>query len=58
MGSNSGDTDCNGLVDIDDFLNLINSWGACLGCSADMNADQTINIDDLLILINHWTASK
>ena len=44
----------NGVVDIDDLLSVINGWGACDQCSADVNDDDTVNIDDLLAVINGW----
>lgn len=42
-------------VNIDDLLALINSWGDCLGCPADLNKNAVVNVDDLLQVINGWT---
>jgi probable HAF family extracellular repeat protein len=54
-----GDTDCNSIVDIDDLLNVINSWGPCplppMHCPADLDGSDAVNIDDLLYVINSWT---
>lgn len=53
-----GDIDCNGRVDIDDFLRLVSAWGPCTGCSADLDGSQAVNIDDLLLVINNWDFGK
>jgi hypothetical protein len=51
----SGDTNCDNRVDIDDLLNVINSWGRCPECPADFDNDDDVDIDDLLIVINQWS---
>jgi hypothetical protein len=51
----------NGVVDVDDLLAVINSWGPCDdpgNCAADI-APETIgngvvDVDDLLMVINNW----
>ncbi len=46
-----GDVNIDGRVNVDDLLQVITSWGACVpnaGCSADLNADDTVNVNDLL----------
>ena len=50
-----------GLVNVDDLLLIINSWGACGSgaCSADIappGGDGLVNVDDLLMIINGWGA--
>jgi len=45
----------NGVVNIDDLLAVINSWGATSG-AADINHNHIVNIDDLLAVINGWGA--
>jgi hypothetical protein len=45
-----------GVVNIDDLLAVINSWGPCPGCATDINDDGVVNIDDLLLVINSWGA--
>ena len=53
-----GDVNDNGVVNIDDLLAVINSWGPCPGCPADLTpqycSNGTVNIDDLLVVINNW----
>jgi hypothetical protein len=46
----------NGVVDIDDLLAVINGWGTCDQCVADVNGDDQANIDDLLAVITGWAA--
>jgi hypothetical protein len=49
--------DINGdfIVNIDDLLNVINTWGSCPSpCPADITGNGTVNIDDLLAVILHW----
>ena len=47
----AGDLDGNGMVDADDLLHVIGSWGTADG---DANGDGTTNADDLLLLISNW----
>lgn len=52
-----GDIDCNGEVNVDDLLTVLNNWGTCPDCNhcaADLNNDCFINVDDLLIVLNNW----
>jgi hypothetical protein len=44
----------NGSVDVDDLLAVINSWGKCADCAADINGNQVVDVDDLLAVINAW----
>lgn len=51
----------NGVVNVDDLLLVINSWGMCpvaLGsCPADIappGGNGMVNVDDLLLVINSW----
>jgi spore coat protein A len=46
----------NGVVNVDDLLAVINSWGNnCQnGCRADVTGNGAVNIDDLLAVINAW----
>ena len=47
----------NNTVDVDDLLSVINSWGACAGCPADVvppGGNGTVDTDDLLAVINGW----
>lgn len=44
----------NGVVDVDDLLLVINSWGPCSNCAADITANDVVDVDDLLAVINAW----
>ena len=44
----------NGLVDVNDMLAVINSWGACSGCAADITNDGQVDVMDLLAVIDGW----
>jgi len=57
-GSN-GDVDGNCVVNIDDLVAVITSWGTCTTgttppCATDFDHNGVINIDDLVLLITHW----
>ena len=49
-----GDFDGNRVVDVDDLLALINTWGPCEVCLTDLTDDRKIDVDDLLGVINNW----
>lgn len=67
MGIESpGDVTNNGAVDVDDLLEVINSWGSCPspcplsgGCAADIAPSPAgnceVDVDDLLAVINGWS---
>ena len=42
------------VVDIDDLLQLVATWGECENCSADFDANGNVNVDDLIYLISNW----
>ena len=49
----------NGIVNVDDLLVVINSWGPCPApcpryCTADIDHNCAVNVDDLLAIINGW----
>jgi hypothetical protein len=53
----TGDINNDGEVDVDDLLMVINSWGACKDCPADIAPEagnDIVDVDDLLVVINHW----
>jgi hypothetical protein len=52
-GSDISPTGGNNVVDIDDLLAVINSWGS-IGGPADVNSSGTVDIDDLLTVIISW----
>lgn len=52
-----GDVTRNGVVNTDDLLSIIGSWGPCpnpLTCPADLDVNGTVNTDDLLEVITNW----
>jgi choice-of-anchor B domain-containing protein len=55
----AADVTCDGSVNIDDLLAIINAWGACPPpCSADIvppGGNGAVDIDDLLAVINNWS---
>ena len=44
----------NGVVDVDDLLEIINAWGSCVDCPADITGNDVVDVDDLLGVINTW----
>ena len=51
-----GDLNGDGLVEVNDLLIIIASWGACSGeCPADLSGDGTVNISDILLLLSFWS---
>ena len=44
----------NGLVDINDVLELLSQWGDC-DCSGDLNGSGAVEVNDLLMLIAAWS---
>ena len=53
-----GDVTCNGLIDVDDLLAVINKWSVPLtGCDpADITCNGLVDVDDLLEVINNWSS--
>lgn len=56
-----GDITADGVVNVNDLLAVINSWGKCANptnCPADIapapNGDGVVNVNDLLMVINNW----
>jgi hypothetical protein len=52
-----GDVDMNGIVDVNDLLALIGSFGELEvgGPLADFNGDFLVDVSDLLALIGNWS---
>jgi hypothetical protein len=52
------DVNCDGAVNVDDLLIVINGWGSCPKgqptCPGDVDANGVVNVDDLLAVINGW----
>jgi len=50
-----GDTNGNGLVNIDDLVDVLNAFGFTGACSnADLNGNGIVNIDDLVDVLNSF----
>ena len=50
------DININRVVDVDDLLWVVNSWGPCdvPNCLQDVTGNQQVDVDDLLQVINQW----
>lgn len=54
---NDGDVNCDGDVNVDDLLIVLNNWGKCADpedCPADVTSNGAVNVDDLLMVLNNW----
>jgi hypothetical protein len=57
-----GDSDCDGDVDVDDLLGVINHWadaspnGSKALPPCDFDHDAVVELDDLMIVIDNWTS--
>ncbi len=49
-----GDINGDGMVGIQDFLDLLAAWGPCGGCAADLDGDGVVGIQDFLDLLAAW----
>ena len=51
-----GDVNGDGLVDVNDLLDLLAAWGPCLTecCPADFDLNGGVDVDDLLTLLANW----
>ncbi len=55
-----GDLDCDGVVDVDDLLELLSQYGECpdpTDCSGDLDGDGDVDVNDLLALLAAYTTS-
>ena len=41
-------------IGVADLLMVINQWGPCNSCAADLNADGSVNVLDLLAILGVW----
>jgi hypothetical protein len=62
-GRTQADINNDGVVDVDDLLIVIKSWGPCYPprmCAADIapppDGNGVVDVDDLLMVINNWMA--
>ena len=49
-----GDINGDGIVSVDDLLEIIGAWGPCDGCDTDITGDGLVNVDDVLALLSLW----
>jgi hypothetical protein len=49
-----GDTNGDEVVDVDDLIAVITSWGPCVACAADVDGSGAVDADDLVTLILAW----
>jgi hypothetical protein len=49
-----GDLNGDGIVGVDDLLQLLAAWGVCPDCPEDLNGDGIVGVDDLLAMIGVW----
>jgi len=52
--ASSGDVNGDGVVNTDDILLIIGSWGPCTECSGDIDGDGLVGTNDLLIVLAQW----
>ncbi len=50
-----GDIDGDGLVAVDDLLELLGDYGRCPCCASDLDGNGLVDVDDLLGLIGNWS---
>jgi len=57
-GGIDGDVNGDGVVNVEDLLQLLTAWGPCpdppAQCPEDINGDGAVNTADLLILLANW----
>ena len=42
------------VVHFQDLLALLNDWGPCIGCPADLDGNGDVGFTDLLLLLFSW----
>lgn len=51
-----GDANGDGVVDITDLLEVLSTWGPCVGaCPADLDHDEQVAVSDLLLVLAGWS---
>jgi T5SS/PEP-CTERM-associated repeat protein len=51
-----GDVNGDGVVDVQDLIEVITGWGPCKGdCAADLNGDGIVDVQDLVTVILNWS---
>lgn len=51
----AGDANGDGLVDVEDLLSILESFGPCPCCMADFDGSGTVDVNDLLTTIAGWS---
>jgi hypothetical protein len=56
FGGNPADVNGDGVVDVDDLVLVVLTWGPCQGspCPGDVNDDGQVDVDDLIAVILAW----
>jgi hypothetical protein len=54
VGLCPADIDDDGQVTVLDLLQVLGTWGECVGCPTDLDGDGNVNIIDLLAVIMTW----
>ena len=54
----AGDVDGDGVVDLDDLLDVLSEWGDTCPCDADLNGDDVVDFDDLLLVLGSWNCGN
>ena len=42
------------VVNVTDLLAVMDAWGPCIACSADLNGDGIVDVIDLLEVVGNW----
>jgi hypothetical protein len=50
----NADLNGDGVVNVEDLLQLVAAWGSCDGCVEDINHDGIVGVSDILIAIEQW----
>ncbi len=48
------DSDGNGVIDVEDLLDLLAAWGPCPGCPEDSDGNGVVDVEDLLDVLAGW----
>jgi hypothetical protein len=58
-GTQPGDVNGDGIVNVTDLLAVVSSWGVCpplpATCPADLDHDVVVSVNDLLTVITNWS---
>ena len=50
-----GDTNDDGVVNVEDLLTVLGDWGCTGACDGDTNCDEVVDVSDLLDVLGNWT---